>query len=64
MVFLPRDKQNRKKCELALEDLIEKEGLVVLGWRDLPTDNAICRWNDVGIPEMCKMEWSADNSFG
>ena len=40
MVFLPRDKQNRKKCELALEDLIAKEGLVVLGWRDLPTDNA------------------------
>ena len=31
--------------------------------QELPTDHAICRWNDVGIPEMCKMEWSADNSF-
>ncbi|MBL6594061.1 MAG: RagB/SusD family nutrient uptake outer membrane protein [Flavobacteriales bacterium] len=36
---------------------------VLWNLQDLPTDNAICRWNDVGIPEMCKMEWSADNSF-
>ena len=31
--------------------------------QELPTDHAICRWNDVGIPEMNKLEWSADNSF-
>ena len=31
--------------------------------QELPTDHAICRWNDVGIPEMNKLEWSADNSL-
>ena len=36
---------------------------VLWNLQELPTDHAICRWNDVGIPEMCKMEWSADNSF-
>ena len=36
---------------------------VLWNLQELPTDHAICRWNDVGIPEMCKMEWSAENSF-
>ena len=28
---------------------------VLWNLQELPTDHAICRWNDVGIPEMCKL---------
>ena len=31
--------------------------------QELPTDAAKCRWNDVGIPELSRIEWSAANSF-
>lgn len=39
MVFLPEDSATRKSCEQALADVIHKEGLQVLGWRDVPTNN-------------------------
>ncbi len=29
----------------------------------LPTDEAVCGWPDVGIPELNTMTWSAENSF-
>lgn len=29
----------------------------------LPTDEAVCGWNDVGIPDLCKSTWSAENTF-
>lgn len=31
--------------------------------QELPTDEAKCRWNDVGIPEINTMAWGANNSF-
>ncbi|CDH46410.1 Glutamate synthase, alpha subunit [Candidatus Contendobacter odensis Run_B_J11] len=37
MVFLPRDA--RTQCEAALERSIAAEGQILLGWRDVPTDN-------------------------
>ncbi|QSA98601.1 glutamate synthase large subunit [Methylococcus sp. EFPC2] len=40
MVFLPRDAAHRSRCEQVLEDFIRAEGQTVLGWRDVPVDNA------------------------
>jgi glutamate synthase (NADPH/NADH) large chain len=40
MVFLPRDADQRKLCESALEEITRAEGQKVLGWRDVPVDNA------------------------
>lgn len=31
--------------------------------QELPTDEAICGWNDTGIPDMDQMTWTADNIF-
>jgi hypothetical protein len=31
--------------------------------QELSTDEAKCRWNDVGIPELNTMQWSSSNSF-
>nr|MBP6788655.1 glutamate synthase subunit alpha [Promineifilum sp.] len=39
MLFLPRDAARRVVCEQALADLVAAEGQVLLGWRDVPTDN-------------------------
>ncbi len=38
MVFLPRDDLDRTICENALTETILREGLVTLGWRDVPVD--------------------------
>ena len=40
MLFLPPDDRNRHACERILEEAAEEEGQRVLGWRDVPTDNA------------------------
>ena len=40
MVFLPRDAHARSESEIALERTIAAEGQILLGWRDVPTDNA------------------------
>jgi len=39
ILFLPRDAAIRCTCEEVLAQNIESEGLTVLGWRDVPTDN-------------------------
>ncbi|WP_316842850.1 RagB/SusD family nutrient uptake outer membrane protein [Pedobacter gandavensis] len=31
--------------------------------QELPTDEAICGWNDEGIPELNKMTWTSENIF-
>ena len=36
--FLPRDPETRARARGIIEKSIEEEGLVVLGWRDLPVD--------------------------
>src|SRR5258705_347757 len=40
LVFLPRDAKGREQCEEIWSRLATEEGMPVLGWRDLPTDNA------------------------
>ncbi|MCP4392049.1 MAG: glutamate synthase subunit alpha, partial [Gammaproteobacteria bacterium] len=40
MVFMPRHGSTQKECEFALELMTSEEGQKVLGWRDVPTDNA------------------------
>ncbi|MEM8972313.1 MAG: glutamate synthase large subunit [Pseudomonadota bacterium] len=39
-IFMPRDKRFRRECEAQFERSCEEEGLVLLGWRDVPTDNS------------------------
>ncbi|MFM2136312.1 MAG: hypothetical protein RL021_1712, partial [Bacteroidota bacterium] len=36
---------------------------VLWNLQELPTDEAICGWNDPGMPEMNKMTWSSDNPW-
>ena len=34
---------------------------VLWNMQELPTDEAICGWNDPGIPDLNKTQWNADN---
>ncbi len=38
-VFMPRDKRFRRECEAQFEKSCKEEGLTLLGWRDVPTNN-------------------------
>jgi glutamate synthase domain-containing protein 1 len=40
MVFLPKEPASRRACEQEIERAIESEGQLLLGWRDVPTDNS------------------------
>ena len=40
MVFLPREPASRMACEQEIERAIDAEGQILLGWRDVPTNNA------------------------
>jgi glutamate synthase (NADPH/NADH) large chain len=40
MVFLPRDPVDRIVCENLLVELTIREGLLALGWRDVPVDSS------------------------
>ena len=41
MVYLPRvHPSHRRFCEQAFGEIVEDEGLRVIGWRDVPTDNS------------------------
>ncbi|MFK7695495.1 glutamate synthase large subunit [Paenibacillus sp. HJGM_3] len=40
MVFLPQDEEKRRLCETTMESFVNQVGLTVLGWRDVPTNNA------------------------
>ncbi len=40
MVFLPVDDRERQYCIETFEQTVQAEGLKILGWRDVPTDNA------------------------
>jgi glutamate synthase (NADPH/NADH) large chain len=39
MIFLPRQDQTRTECEALIERVVADEGQVLIGWRDIPTDN-------------------------
>ena len=40
MVFLPQEPASRTACEQEIERAVASQGKVVLGWRDVPTDNS------------------------
>ncbi len=40
MVFLPPSAEGRAACERTFEETVRAEGQFVLGWRDVPVDNA------------------------
>jgi glutamate synthase domain-containing protein 2/glutamate synthase domain-containing protein 1/glutamate synthase domain-containing protein 3 len=40
MIFLPQKPQWRERCEHVLKEIIEEEGLQLLGWRTVPTDDS------------------------
>jgi len=40
MIFLPQDRAGRVECFRLIEQVIADEGLNLLGWRDVPTENA------------------------
>ena len=40
MLFLPPGASDRKACEEQVEKIVAEEGQKLLGWRDVPTDNA------------------------
>ena len=40
MVFLPPNEAGRAECARIFETVVREEGQEVLGWRDVPTDNA------------------------
>ncbi len=44
-LFLPQDVELRKKCETVVETVLQEQGLPLLGWRDVPVNNA-------GLPEI------------
>lgn len=39
MLFLPPEREKRKFCEKIIEKIIHEEGLNILGWRKVATDN-------------------------
>ncbi len=39
-VFLPQDRGDRKACEQLIEEAVKEEGLLLLGFRDVSTDNS------------------------
>ena len=40
MIFLPQDRTGRVECFRLFEQVIADEGLHLLGWREVPTDNS------------------------
>ncbi len=40
-VFLPRDPGVRARCETAFEEGLARNGLIFLGWRDVPVDRSV-----------------------
>lgn len=40
MVFFPGEREDRLQCEKLVEKILLEEGLDILGWRKVPTDNS------------------------
>ena len=41
MVFLPQDSDQRQTCEGIFERIVQEEGQLLLGWRDVPVDDGV-----------------------
>src|SRR5437867_4085293 len=40
LIFLPQDPPDRQQCERAFQRIVKEEGLKIIGWRTVPTDNS------------------------
>ena len=40
LIFLPRDAEPRRQIQAIFERIVVEEGQIVLGWRDVPTDDS------------------------
>ncbi len=40
LIFLPKDRIKRRRLEERFEQIVQSEGLVMLGWRTVPVDNS------------------------
>ncbi|MFA5338400.1 MAG: hypothetical protein WC330_08705, partial [Candidatus Omnitrophota bacterium] len=40
LIFLPTDNEEKKFCKAAFAKIVEAEGQVLLGWREVPVDNS------------------------
>jgi glutamate synthase (ferredoxin) len=61
-VFLTPVASERKECIKAFERIITEEGLTVLGWRDIPTDNSSLGFTAVKGEPLMKQIFIARNS--
>ncbi len=53
-IFMPQDAELRAKMERLVNRVIEDEGQTVLGWRDVPSDNAsLSRAPEIAATEPC-----------
>jgi glutamate synthase (NADPH/NADH) large chain len=41
LIFMPRTPSQRRRLEQQFEQIVQSEGLVLLGWRSVPTDNSL-----------------------
>jgi glutamate synthase (NADPH/NADH) large chain len=53
-LFMPQDAALRAKMEKVVEKVVADEGQVVLGWRDVPSDNAcLSKAPEIAVTEPC-----------
>ena len=62
LAFLPVDDEERNKACAAIETIAGDEGLVVLGWRDVPTDPATLGSSAVAVMPTFKQLFIADGA--
>ncbi|MEP7083951.1 MAG: glutamate synthase subunit alpha, partial [Betaproteobacteria bacterium] len=55
MVFLPKEPASRMACEQEIERAIASEGQALLGWRDVPTDNAGLSKGAIAVEPVIRM---------
>ena len=54
LVFLPRDPAIRERVETIFEEIVIDEGQLVLGWRDVPTDDRLLGPSAVAVEPVFK----------
>ena len=62
LAFLPLDDEERHKACAAIETIAGDEGLVVLGWRDVPTDPSTLGASAVAVMPAFKQLFLADSA--
>src|SRR5512132_986116 len=55
MVFLPKEPASRMACEQEIERAIASEGQVLLGWRDVPTNNSGLSKGAIAVEPVIRM---------